>query len=373
MKKSQLRRLQMIDEILYLNPEGCRLDDILHKINSLLPDESKISKRQLQYDIGELKELFDAPINNRKGKRMIKYSDITFSAFRHSSSSIVLMNQEETNKRKEWIRFWIDFCQESQDNSNMLEVIDFGDNLDFRGLSLIPKLLKYIGNRQTVSLEYSTRFAEYKRIVIHPYFIHQYNNRWYLFAWSMAAKKKNDCLFGIRTYALDRILPESISEAKERFHEIDTDTLKDYKSKYFSDIVGVTNFVDVKPISIELRFDYGTKDEHWNNEVKKSLNYLYSKPFYQYTHFDFYSEPNFIGILRHDSLKDSLSAIASMEIVPNYELEVSLLEYCEYAKLVAPEDFKEKVFAHAARILSRKDERYLAPSGSLTVLSSRLD
>ena len=353
MKKSQLQRMRMIDEMLYLNPEGLCLDDMLSRINSSLSDGSKISRRQLQYDIQELKDLFDAPINNRKGMRSIRYSDITFSAFRHNTyTNDIVLNEGETNKKLEWIQFWVDFCQEYQGNENMIEALDFGDNLDYQGLQLIPKLLSYIGNRQSIEMEYSTKFAVNKKIVVHPYFLHQYNNRWYLFAWSKAAEKKKDCLFGIRTYALDRIQANSISKGKERFHEINLEKLKEYKSLYFSDIVGVTNYLNVNTISIELRFDYGTRDERWNNEVKKSLLYLYTKPFYQFTHFDFYSEPAFKGEIMHENISDSYSAVARMEIVPNYELEVSLLEFCEYAQLIAPEDFKEKVISHAKRILN---------------------
>ena len=75
MDKNQYERYKIIDRLLRGTPDGLPLDVLLERLNSSMSKENQIKRRQLQYDLEALKDLYDAPINNRRGARRIRYED----------------------------------------------------------------------------------------------------------------------------------------------------------------------------------------------------------------------------------------------------------------------------------------------------------
>ena len=83
MDKNQYERYKQIDRILRSVPDGLPLDTLLERLNSSLSYENQIKRRQLQYDLDALKDLYGAPIDNKRGARRIKYEDASYSIITH--------------------------------------------------------------------------------------------------------------------------------------------------------------------------------------------------------------------------------------------------------------------------------------------------
>lgn len=127
-------------------------------------------------------------------------------------------------------------------------VISFDQNERLRGLEYLPTLIEAATNHQTLRLLYCSYKGIEHDIVVFPYHLKQYNNRWFLFA-----LEKNKKLPHVSTYALDRIVKLSNDNT-----EYIPNTEVDF-SQCFEDIVGVTMTAKrgTQPERIVLRFSPG--------------------------------------------------------------------------------------------------------------------
>ena len=74
MDKNQYERYKQIDRILRSTPDGLPLDMLLERLNGSLSYENQIKRRQFQYALEALKDLYGAPIDKKKGARRIEYA-----------------------------------------------------------------------------------------------------------------------------------------------------------------------------------------------------------------------------------------------------------------------------------------------------------
>src|SRR5690606_37171403 len=141
-------------------------------------------------------------------------------------------------------------------------------------------------------------------MVIHPYYLRQYNNRWFLFG-------LNDSLQKISILALDRIVDIEECEEKTYIENTCFDPVD-----YFEDIVGVsrTEGDELQQIVLFFRRD--------------AAPYVLSKPIH--------------GSQKVVSQSDEGTTI-SIEVIPNFELETVILSYGERVKVLEPADFCQKI------------------------------
>ena len=104
MKYSQIHRFYLIDGFLYLNTEGMSTKVMLERINESLISDGfpPITLRQLQNDLNDVKEQLNAPIDNGKGKRKVKYDDMCILI---SCTSIITDGICSDFLKRETIRF----------------------------------------------------------------------------------------------------------------------------------------------------------------------------------------------------------------------------------------------------------------------------
>ena len=117
MKYSQLQRFHLIDSLLYLNAEGMSTKDMLEKVNASLAGNqlSRITLRQLQKDLKDMKDLLDAPISSGRGQRMVRYDDLGFCIFSRTRESYRTDRGEDALPgRLEWLGLQVDYMQESK-------------------------------------------------------------------------------------------------------------------------------------------------------------------------------------------------------------------------------------------------------------------
>jgi len=152
---------------------------------------------------------------------------------------------------------------------------------------------------------------EVQSFTFHPYFLKQFNNRWYAFG-------RRFINSNIMNLALDRI--SRTVESKTLYIP---NNLIDF-NEYFEDIIGVT-IEDEKNI------------ERITLKVKNTLYpYIQTKPIH--------------GSQKQKELGES-HTIITLDIIPNYELESLLLSYGEGIEVISPMSLREKIKNRAESIL----------------------
>lgn len=347
MDKNQYERYKQIDRILRSTPDGLPLDMLLERLNGSLSYENQIKRRQLQYDLEALKDLYGAPIDNKKGARRIKYEDASYSIVTHEMKEALrnMSEQIETiqaNPRLLWLQNLILMLQDTYFTNEMaMEAIDFGDNLEYENSSRVHEFFSYILNKQVLELNYNAGFGKPQKRIIHPYFVRQYNNRWFLFGYCEQAAREGKPASGILNLPLDRIV--GVKTVPTIYREVTVQDIKDFKEDYFGDIVGVTRLDSEGPIHLVMRFDFSTGDSKQDNAAWRDYFYLRTKPFYPYINFPSEKEIEKTGC-----------AEVSMDIIPNKELEGILLRYADSAKILGDEPFRNKMLDRIRNIVEKQ-------------------
>lgn len=349
MDKNQYERYKQIDRILRSVPDGLPLDTLLERLNGSLSFENQIKRRQLQYDLDALKDLYGAPIDNKRGARRIKYEDASYSIITHEmKESLKSMAEQidnvQTNPRLLWLQNLILMLQDTYFTNEMaMEAIDFGDNLEYENSSRVHEFFSYIMNKQVLELDYNAGFGKPQKRILHPYFVRQYNNRWFLFGWNEQAAQEKKPASGILNLPLDRI--DNIKPVPILYREVSLQEIKDFKEDYFGDIVGVTRLDTEPSVHLVLRFDFNTGDVMKDNAARRDYFYLKTKPFYPY-----------ISFSKDEFIRQNGYAEATMDIIPNKELEWMLLRYADTAKIICKDDFRDKMIKRIHDIVNKQED-----------------
>jgi predicted DNA-binding transcriptional regulator YafY len=277
-----------------------------------------IKKRQIFEDIKfmESEQGWSIALDRiREGHRVYyQYEDQSFSINNQP------LNEAEENQLKEALltlsRFkgmpqfeWVDEIAARLDSGldlshNNEKIIEFEQNRYLKGLEFITPIYNSILYKKAVEINYqSFKQDAPQSIVLHPYFLKQFNNRWYVFG-------QNDANKFIMNLALDRVF--SVNEVKKAYvrnKEIDF-------NEYFEDFIGVSLGVE-------------SKIEHVVLEVSNDLlPYIQTKPIH--------------GSQKVKERNES-STVISLDIIPNYELESLLLSLGEGLWVQKPSSLKKRM------------------------------
>ena len=181
----------------------------------------------------------------------------------------------------------------------------------------LSPLFDAIRLHHALELEYKSFNAiTAQHYVIHPYYLKQYNNRWFILAQTSDYNT-------LSIFALDRI--QSIKNASIPYlHNVNYNF-----GQYFKDIVGVSRPRGASIEEIRLQID------------SKLLPYIKTKPIH-------YSQT----ILE----EDDRGAIIQISVIPNFELEQVLLSFGESLKILSPPSLKEKMLERIKKTLNNYDK-----------------
>lgn len=122
------------------------------------------------------------------------------------------------------------------------QIIEFDQNEFLKGKEYIKELYHAIVNKTPLTiLNKSFKSGNEMEIKLHPYYLKQYNNRWFVFG-------KNPLYSNITNLALDII--KSIQLLENQFIETDIDF-----KEYFEYIIGVSFDKEKQPNKVLLRVD----------------------------------------------------------------------------------------------------------------------
>lgn len=144
----------------------------------------------------------------------------------------------------------------SQLGENTDSVVSFQHNPYLKGMKWYKIIFDMIVNKRVIDIEYHPFGKDIRTVRVNPYYLKQYNNRWFLIG------KHDDCPY-FSNYAIDRI--ENVTETTAPYLPLPADFSFD---EYFSDVVGVS--VTSEPV-----------EDIVLHVTEKAIGYVVTKPLHE--------------------------------------------------------------------------------------------
>lgn len=289
-------------------------------------EEYHVKRRTIFNDIAymESSEGWNAPIKRcYEGHRCFyRYEDENFSINKRDFSeaeldkldeALIMLNRLNGEAGFDWVsEFVANFEDKLGRKKNTTPVIGYEKNPFLKGIENLSVLYNYIVNRQVIKIKYQ-HFTQGEMIhYFHPYYLKQYNNRWFLFG---ITDHDKDFLTNL---PLDRI-----TEIEPTHIEYIPNTKFDFE-EYFEDVVGVSVPRSGNPEKVILKFG------------EKRYPYVITKPLH----------PSQVEL-------DNEKRIIQIDVFQTPELESLILSFGDQVEVIAPETLKEKIGQQIQR-LSKK-------------------
>ncbi|MEM8522290.1 WYL domain-containing protein [Flavobacterium sp. PL12] len=322
--KKPLVRYKILDSC-FKNPyKNFTIDVLLTTVNDklldLFDDESQCIKlRQLQDDIAFMKsgegwgiELAD--IKDGK-KRIYRYEDLDYSInnaplneieMDQFQSAIQVLSQFEGMPQFEGIQEIIAKLKtDLKVSTNEKPFIGFDRSQDLKGIEHFSTLYNAVQNKTPLEITYKDfKTEEPYTYIFHPYYLKEYNNRWFLFGFHHESFKSD------WNVAIDRIV--DVKPSSTSF--IVNDSI--YWQDYFSDMIGVSKGVDAVLENVVLHFNQLTGKYMENKSIHETQKHKWI---------------------------DEFTLELKIKVMPNYELERLILSYGESVKVIEPQYLQDKI------------------------------
>ena len=311
-------RESIIDRCLQ-SRRGYSTQEIFDKCNDALERRGELpitALNTIRNDIMSIENRWHIVVEARRSGREIRYryEDPDFSIYNtplnedeiaQLSQSVSLLQRFEGMPGFEWVDELNAHLQTTV-SANLEPVVGFDENKELKGMSFFTPFFKAITSQKALKIKYNTYKNKSIEAIIHPYYLKEYNQRWFLFALSDQHKI-------ISNFALDRI--ESIEGVATKYipnKDIDF-------AHYFDNVIGVS---------------VNSKDEVQLIQIwvdKEQLPYILSKPIHKSQ-----------SVIEE---RDDGSAVVSIGVTPNFELEQLLLSFGERIEILSPQSLRDKIVA----------------------------
>jgi predicted DNA-binding transcriptional regulator YafY len=314
--KNALIRYKVLDNC-FRNP-GKRyfINDLIEECNRVLatidPDSNGISRRQIFEDITfmESEEGWSIDLAKlRDGKKVYyRYADTSFSInnmplneveINQLKTAVDILSQFKGMPQFEWINELVPKLKQGFDSKEVsTTIMEFDGNQYLKGIDHLGNLHNAIFYKKVLLVNYQPYENEVPfEVIIHPYFLKQYNNRWFLFGYN-PQKEKYDW-----NLAIDRIV--SFNEVKVKYVK---NVSIDWR-EYFEDIIGVTKPEGAKVEKVVLNFR------------GKTGKYMETKPLHE---------------SQKSKWQDENTLEVNLQVIINYELERLILSYADSVTVIQP-------------------------------------
>ncbi len=291
------------------------IDECNNKLRELYGEDSAgVGTRTIRMDIAYLRERageFGVEIESFNGPDgyYYRYSQKNFSIFHQDFTAsdmaefreaVLMLQRFKGMPNQEWMS---EVVLKLEDKLNLKEnnssVIGYEENPSYTGLEWMEEIFEAIVNRQVLRIAYRTFKEKEFSFTIHPHYLKEYNNRWFLFG-------TNEVDLKITSLALDRI--DDIVQLHIPYRESDIDF-----ELYFKDVVGVT----VRPAqkeTIRLKF------------TDNRFPYIETKAIH--------SSQRTVDLEQH---------IIEISVIPNNELDAVILSFGKDVAVLSPASYKEHI------------------------------
>lgn len=315
-------RFQILDRCFSDFRHKYNFEELLEKINDNLYDakgcKSMIMERQLRDDINAIRKMLpdgiylDAIQYDEGKKCFYRYTEPGFSIYKNELSIEEVQNLRSTIEMLSKYRGlpsngWLEEVISNLElrfgvKGNSENLVSFGQNEQLKGIEYLSDIIDATINHQPLDVEYISANSNYHQHILHPYFVKQYNGRWFLFGLDEKDGK-------IKSLAFDRI--QSMSNSNHAF--IKNENI-DFNS-YFDNVVGVSvpYGAAAKLEEIQLKFS------------PKRFKYVTTKP-----------------IHKSQTIINNVECIISLKVYPTLELEQQILSFGPDVEVLSPIWFREE-------------------------------
>jgi len=319
--KNALIRYKVLDTCFRNRQRKWTLDMLVDKVSDALYEYEGISKgasvRTIQYDIQMMRSDklgYNAPIIV-VDKKYYTYEDSKYSItnlpisqtdMQQMSEAVELLKQfkgfEHFNNLNDVVQKLEDHVYST--SKKQASIIHFEKNERLTGIHFLDTLYKAIQHKKVLAILYKSFKAESANtIVLHPWWLKEYKNRWFLFG------KKADTILNL---ALDRIISIDFAE-----HIIYQPSIIESVDDYFKDIIGVTMSMSLRPEMVRFWVD------------AHNAPYIETKPLHHsQTTIEKYADG---------------SVIYEIKVQLNFELERELLGFGASLKVISPDKLRKKM------------------------------
>lgn len=209
--------------------------------------------------------------------------------------------------------------QISRQTGTSVPAMDMEHVPGYKGAQFIGAIYDAVRKRQTLVIEYrSFKARQPQELVVYPYLLKEYRNRWFLIC-----EKSTNRSPQINIFALDRILSVRLDKGHPFRKCVDFDP-----EYFFDDTIGVTKSISDKARRVVIKID------------RQQAPYVESKPFHKSQKVE-------------QRFRDG-SIQLSLKVVINNELERLILGYGGHAEVIAPPEFRARI----AESVLKAAERY---------------
>lgn len=304
------------------------LEDLIEACNKALSDfylskedrindtEFYVKRRTIFNDIAYMESAagWNAPIKRYyEGKRCYyRYEDPDFSINKKEFSeselnkldeALVMLNRFKGAEGFDWVdEFIANFEDKLGRQKNETPIVGYEKNNYLKGIEHVSTIFNYIANKQVLKVAYQPFGKDEVVYILHPYYLKQYNNRWFLFG---ITERDHQHLINLsldRIVKVDPIHMDYIPNNEFNFDE------------YFEDVIGVSVPREGQVETVVLKFD------------KKRYPYVQTKPL-------------------HPSQReiDPEDGIVEIEVIPNNELEALIFSFGDQVEVLGPESLRERI------------------------------
>jgi predicted DNA-binding transcriptional regulator YafY len=330
--KNALIRYKTLDNCFRNRSKRYFIEDLIEACTAVLSEidaqSNGISRRQIFDDITfmESKAGWNIELERRRdGKRIYyRYADPSFSInnsplneveINELRSASLILSQFKGMPRFEWLNELLPKLGQGMASKDAsVTIIEFDDNPYLKGIEHLGTLRNAIFYKTVLKIVYHPyNNEEPHELTLHPYFLKQYNNRWFLFGYNPENDRYNWNL------AIDRIV--HIGETKGKYHK---NTAIDWQT-YFDDFIGVTKPDGGIVADVTLQF-FG-----------RTGRYIESKPLH----------PS-----QRSKWIDMQTLEVRLKVMINYELEREILSYADSVKVIAPASLASPIRTRLADALN---------------------
>ena len=306
-------------------------NDLLERCNEALrelygSEHSGIKTRTLRADISYMRDRAGTEgveiesIDDGNGF-YYRYSEPDFSIFKRGlgeddlaqlKETILMLQRFKGMPNLDWMS---ELVVKLEDKFNLRgvskSVVGYDENKTYIGLDWFQDLFDAIINKSVLHIQYRTFTDKLFDWTIHPYYIKEYNNRWFLFG-------LNEEQHTVYNIPLDRIWDVEQVNKEYILSDVDFET-------YLEDVVGVSVFPGEKEI-IRLQFS------------AHRFPYVTTKAIHQ-----------------SQRIVDVDKRIIEITVIPNNELEALILSFGKDVEVLSPPKYRQRI----QEVIRESYEHYL--------------
>ena len=324
-------RYQALDRCFSNRYKRYYIEDLVEECNKAIYEFTGslegVKKRTIFSDISymESPQGWNAPIKRvYEGKRCyyvyeeenfsINKKDLSEAELETIDEALVMLNRFKGVEGFDWVdEFVTNFEDKLGRKKNEVPVIGYQKNPFLKGIENLSVIYNYIVNRQVLKITYE-HFVKGKMVhVVHPYYLKEYNNRWFLFG---ITEQKRDFLISLPLDRMVDIEPMHIEYIPNKNFNFE---------EYFEDVVGVSVPMSGTPDKVVLKFE------------KSRFPYVVTKPLHP-----------------SQRIIDKDECMVQIEVHQNSELNSLIFSFGDQEEVLAPDSLRNQFKAK----INKLSEKY---------------